>query len=366
MENELQAKESIREAVAPYGPKEVESRLATKLGEKRRMELHGAALKIVNPEKKDLIVFYPSSGPDVANVLAATRATTIHLADKNQQTDDIIKEINDIGGHVQKVSPQENKIEIEFEWDGKNRKVIFHHIDIDKNNVDKLLADVGQYDVYFEKKSEGLSDDPEMREKFIRNLKIGGHAILDYQVDDHIGLEKEQLDSKYDGEDYQYGDGRMRIHRKRRSVRGAAHISHFNKAFSSAIYRRNGGYSGVDDDALGRFKDPKGGYESDLIKLKVLYNSIPEENREEKASIKAEMIKELYDNEIDKSTIPKSPQNIQLQIDFLRGKKALTSEKYGELMEEMRNYREPTEQQLERFIEEGRKIFREVFPDWVS
>ncbi|NYZ76672.1 hypothetical protein H0N98_05500 [Candidatus Micrarchaeota archaeon] len=362
MEKELPAKGDIREAVAPYGPKEVESRLASKLGEKR-MELHNAALKIVNPERKDLTVFYPSPGPDVANVLAATRATTIHLADKNQQTEYITKEINDIGGHVQKVSPSENKIEIEFEWDGKNRRVIFHQINIDKNNVDKLLADVGQYDVYFEKKSQGLSSDPQITEKFMGNLKTGGHAILDYRADNHIGLEKEPLDSKYNGEDYQYGDGRMRIHRKRRSVRSAAHIIHFNKEFSKTVYRRNGGYGGVDDDALGRFKDPKDGYGSDLIKLKALYNAIPEENREEKASIKAEMIKELYDNEIDKSMIQGSPQNIQGQIDFLRGKKALTSEKYGELMEEMRNYREPTEQQLEKFIEEGKKVFKEIFPD---
>ena len=40
MEKELPAKESMKEAVAPYSPKEVESRLASKLGEKR-LELHG-------------------------------------------------------------------------------------------------------------------------------------------------------------------------------------------------------------------------------------------------------------------------------------------------------------------------------------
>jgi len=323
------------------------------------MELLGAVLKIVNSEKKKITVFYPSSGPDVANVLAATDATTLHLADKDQHTDGIKKRIEDIGGRIQKVSYSGNKSEIDFEWAGEDRKVIFHQINIDKSNVDKLLAEVGQYDVYFEKKSERLSSDPEIREKFVGNLETGGHAILDYEAEMHIGFEKEQLDSKYDGENYQYGDGRMRIYRKHRSVTGVVCVMRFNEAFSDAVYRRNGGYSGVDDSALESLK--KGGYEADLAKLKALYDSIPE--GKEKAKIKAEIVKELHEKEIDISEIPDTRQNIQKQIAYLKSTRALTPEAYEMFMEH--KVQKPTEQQLNEFREEGNKIFKKVFKDWV-
>ncbi|MCX6775562.1 MAG: hypothetical protein NT130_01810 [Candidatus Micrarchaeota archaeon] len=357
MERKLPSKESIRDAVLPYGPKEVESRLVDLLGE-RRMELHGAAMKIVNAEKKDLTVFYPSSGPDVVHALAATSATTLHLADRDQHTHGIIKRIKDIGGRIQKLSYSGNKSEIDFEWDGKNRKVVFHHIEIDKGTVSKLLAEVGQYDIYFEKKSQGLSSDSEITEKFVGNLKTGGHAILDYEAERHIGLEKEQLDTKYEGENYQYGDGCMRIYRKRRSVTGAVRIMRFNEAFSDAVHRRNGEDDGVGDTALEYFKKR---YENDLVKLKTLYDAIPEG---EKANIRAEIITELHNKEIDKSMVLNSAQNIQTQIEFLRGKRALTTPEAYEMFME-RKAQEPTEQQLEKFREEGNKIFKKVFKDWV-
>jgi len=347
---------SIHEAVIPYGPKGVEGRLADLLGE-RRAELHRAALKIVNAENRNLTVFYPSSGPDVMHALAAARATTLHLADKDQHTEGIIKRIGDIGGRIQKLSYSANKSEIDFEWDGKDRKVIFHHIEIDKGNVDKLLAEVGQYDIYFEKKSQGLGS-PEIVEKLVGNLKTGGHAILDYEAERHIGFEKEKLDSKYEGANYPYGNGYMRIYRKRRNVAAAAQIIHFNEEFSDVVCTRNGGDSGVDESAL---RSLGARYEADLVKLKALYDAIPEE---EKAGVRADIAKELHENEIDRSLVLNSPQNIQKQIEFLREKRAFSTPEAYELFME-RKAQEPTEQQLKEFRNEGNKIFKKVFKDWV-
>lgn len=173
-------------------------------------------------------------------MLPSTHATKIILADKDQHTSNIIKEIKDIGGSIQKVSYSGNKSEIDFEWEGKSRKVIFYHLEIDKNSIDKLMGEVGHYDVYFEKKSQDLGS-PEILEKFMGNLKNGGHAVLDYDADNHIGLEKEPLDKKYDGEDYWYGHHRMKIYRKQRNVRGMGLRLNLNRTLSDAEYTRNGG-----------------------------------------------------------------------------------------------------------------------------
>jgi hypothetical protein len=114
----------------------------------------------------------------------------------------------------------------------------------------------------------------------------------------------------------------------------------------------------VDDTALERFEK---GYESDLVKLKTLYDAIPEG---EKANIRVDIVKELYEKEIDKSVVPDSPQNIQGQIEFLRRKRALTLEAY-ETLTEMHTAQEPTEEQLKKFREEGNEMFKKVFKDWV-
>jgi hypothetical protein len=363
METKLPAKEGMGGLVAPYGPKEVENMLASNFSERMRLELHNTALKIVNPQRKDLTVLYPSSGSDVMTALDVTRATTLHLADKNQQTEGISKNITDAGGRIQKVSQAGDKTEIDFEWDGKNRKVIFHHVNIDMSSIDKLLADVGQYDIYFEKRSQSFDVDPEVLPeimgKFIGNLKIGGHAVLDYQANDHIGLEKEQLDSKYDTRTYPYGDGHMRIHRKKKGVHSAAHMINFNKLFSDVVYARNGGSLGVDDKARDLFKE---GYEVNLRKLREAYETIPQENSEERANIRAEIKKDLYDSDIDKSKVLDSKENLHKQMeDLIWHGKFVTGEEDDFLSRAVN----PTEQQLKDFREEGRKIFERVFPDLV-
>jgi len=221
-----------------------------------------------------------------------------------------------------------------------------------------LLADVGHYDVYFEKKSQKLSTDPEIMGKLIANLQIGGHAILDYRADDRIGLVKEQLDIRYDGMNYPYGDGRMRIHHKLGNVRGTERIIPFNKLFSEVVDLRNGGSLGVDDKALNFFK---GGYESNLMKLRKLYEAIPQDS-EEKPSIRAEIKKELYDTEMDKSRVLDSTENLWKQMESLKKKRLFELGTEEEFVGRAVN---PTEQQLKNFREEGRKIFEKVFPDWV-
>ena len=114
----------------------------------------------------------------------------------------------------------------------------------------------------------------------------------------------------------------------------------------------------VVDEALNLFK---AGYESNLMKLRKLYEAIPQESSEEKASIRAEIKKELYDNEIDKSRVLDSTENLWKQMEGLK-KKRLFNSTEEEFIGRASN---PTEQQLKNFREEGRKIFREVFPDWV-
>ena len=347
--------ESIQRAVLQYGPKD--TKLSKILGPKR-MELFRAALKIVNPEKKDITVFYPRSGPDILNVLVATDATTLHLADKDQHTQEIIKRIENTGGTIQNQSSFGDKNEIYFEWGGKDRKVVFHQGDVDNSNIDKLLADVGQYDIYLEKKSDRLGNDPEIRAKLLGNLKIGGHAILDYEAERHIGFEQERLASKYERADYKYGYYRMRVYRKDKSVSDPLHMMRFNETFSDVVSSRNGGDLGVDESALEIFKRV---YPGQLAELKALYDAIPE--AKEKESIKKEIIKELYEKEVDISQVFGTRESYRREIEYLDKQGLLTQQAYEVIME--REVHEYKKEQVKEFREEGRKIFEKVFPEWV-
>jgi len=334
MEKELPAKESIKEVVAPYGPKQAESKLAFKLGEKR-VELLEAARKVVNPDYKDITVLYPASGPDVANVLIATHATKLILVDTDDHTGNIIKEIKDIGGEITKVSYSENKREIDFNWEGKNRKLIFYNLEVTPESAGKLMADVGQYDVYFEKKSQDLGT-PEITEKFMGNLRSGGHTITDFEAESHIGLEKCPIDNKFEEEGYWYGHHRLHVHRKVRGVRGIGHTLHLNRTLFNADHTRNGGYIGIDDKA---YEPTFKVYREQLTELKKTFDVIPAESREEaeeKEKIKTELIEQLYKAKGDMSKVLDSPENLQKQLEHLIEMRAMNIDSHELFVERIR------------------------------
>lgn len=365
MEKELE-KQPMKTAVAPYGPTEVN--LANKLGE-RRVELLEAARKVVNPHRADITVFYPASGPDVANVLVATDAKKLILVDKDPHGVNILREIKEVGGQVTNVFQIGNKTEFDFVWNGRNRKLVFHNVEINKESIDKLLAEVGQYDVYFEKKSQGFGAS-EITEKLLGNLKPGGHAITDFELDSHIGFEKHQLDEKFEGESYWYGNHHLNIHRKLRNVKGMGLRLHLNRALFNADYTRNGGYIGIDENA---YEPTFRTYREQLLDLRRTYEAIPAETKEEvedKENIKREIVERLYKAKGDMSKVLNSPENLERQLQHLIEMRALSSESHELFVERIREAysspNRPTEQQLERFVEEGRKVFREVFPEWVA
>ncbi|MEM3555639.1 MAG: hypothetical protein QXF56_02905 [Candidatus Micrarchaeia archaeon] len=364
MEKKLTGEEGIKEAVAPYGP--AESKLTNKLGE-RRLELLEATRKTINPRREDITVFYPASGPDVANALLATDAKKLILVDRDPHGVNILKEIKEIGGEVTNVFQIGNKTEFDFVWNGKNRKLIFHNLEINGESVDKLLAEVGQYDVYFEKKSQGFSS--EVAEKFLTNLKVNGYTVTDFEIDSHIGFEKCKLDDKFETEQYKYGNYRMNIHRKRAHLKGMGLRMHLNKVLFDAEHLRNGGYIGIDDYAWETtFKT----YREKLEELKKTFELLPAETKEEveeKSKVREEIINRLFNAKGEMSKVHNSPENLEKQLQHLIEKRALSFEAHELFVSRIREAYEspnrPTEQQLERFIEEGKKVFKEVFPEWV-
>jgi hypothetical protein len=366
MERELPENESIRKAVAHYGPQEVESRLATKLGEKR-MELFKVVLGKVNPDGRPLKASYLYSAWDVANLFPPTDATTAVYADKRDMVSTIKDEIRKMGGEVKKESTLQNRTELEFEWNGKSRKLIFYKLNISNDTIDQLPPEMKDSDVYFSKKPE--TPGSKVQERAINSLKLGGFCISDSEVDKILGFEEVQLNEKFKSDDYAFGSGGLHLYRKIRNIPEIGKIMEFSDFLDDAESTRNGSIHGVSENVIERSMKA---YRKILMDFKQVFNSLPEEV---KGELRQRAVNKLFNAPGDMSQVLDSPENFASQYEY---QQSLAQKLYrGVLPEQEIEHFEmliedartspnrPTVQQLDKFIEEGKKVFKEVFPDWV-
>jgi hypothetical protein len=365
-EKELSAKKDIREAVASYGPKETERKLTDYVGE-GRMELFKAVKGEVNPGGRPLKVLYLYSAWDVANLFPPTDATTALYVDKNDMISDIKKEIPKMGGEVKKESTLQNRTELEFEWNGKSRKLIFYKLDINNDTIDQLLPEMKDTDVYFSKKPEHTTF--KVQERAINSLKLGGFYISDSEVDKILGVEEVLLNGKSKISDYPFGSGSLHLYRKIRNVPEIGKIIEFSDLLDDVESTRNGSIHGVSENVTERSMNI---YRKMLLDFKQIFNSLPDEV---KGELRQRAVNRLFNAPGDMSQVLDSPENFASQYEHQR---SLARKLYrGVLREEEIEHFEilienaqnspnrPTVQQLDKFIEEGKKVFKEVFPDWV-
>jgi hypothetical protein len=366
MGNELHAKESMREAVAFYGPNETERKLTESIGE-HRVELFKAVKDTVNPTGRPLKVVYFYSAWDVANLFPPTDATTAVYVDKKDMVSDIKNEIKKIGGEVKEESALQNRTQLEFEWNGKSRKLIFYKLDISNDTTDKLPPEMKDTDVYFSKKPEKPGS--KVQEIAINSLKLGGFCVSDSEVDKILGFEEVPLNEKFKSGDYPFGSGHLHLYRKIRDTPEIGKIIEFDNFLDDVESTRNGSVHGVGENVIERSMKT---YREFLINLKQAFNSLPEEVKDE---FRHRIVNKLFNAPGDMSQVLDSPENYTRQYDYQRSlaimlyRGALPEreiEHFEMLIENAQNSPDrPTAQQLDKFIEEGRKVFREVFPDWV-
>lgn len=368
MEKELPAKEGMKEAVASYGPKEIESKLVDKLGE-NRLELLKAVKRIINPDDRELKLTYFASGPDVANAIVATGATQLVYVDMLPQAKYIQEEIEKIGGKVRNEISSGSRTEIDFEWEEKGRKILFYQLYVEKGTIDKLSEEMKDSDVYFEKKAQGIRG-IDVWEKVISSIKVGGFHISDAGIGESLGFENIQLDDKFQRSQiqrnsYKFGHATLMLHRKKENVPDLRGRLEFNDLLLDAGWVRNGSVLGIkEEDYAHSFKV----YGEMLAGLKTLLKSVSEETRKE---LEPRVVKTLLNAPGDMSKVLDSPENIRTQMAYVlmmtRG--ALLPEEDEHFKERIRDAENspdrPTVQQLEKFVEEGRKVFREIFPDLV-
>jgi hypothetical protein len=366
-EKELPGKAGIREAVVPYGPKEIERKLTEYIGEPR-MELFKAVKDRVNPTGRPLKAVYLYSAWDVANLFPPTDATTAVYVDRNDMISGIKKEIPKMGGEVKEGSALQNRAQLEFEWNGKSRKLIFYKLDIGNDTIDKLLPEMRDADVYFSKKPEKPGS--KVQESVIKSLKLGGFCISDSEVDKILGFEEIPLDEKFKSDDYAFGSGNLHLYRKTRDTPEIGKIIEFGKFLDDVESTRNGSINGVSENVMQQSMKTYKGF---LIDLKKAFNSLPEEA---KGELKQRVLDKLFNAPGDMSQVLDSPENYTKQYEYhkslarmlYRGVLSEQEIEHFEMLIEdaQKSPNRPTAQQLDKFIEEGKKVFREVFPEWVS
>jgi len=360
-EEEIKPEEGViqrlRDVIARLKPKSAMDKFFDELHE-RESEFFKETRRILNPYNKDLTLIYPASGSDIKTPLRATGATILVLIDMSWKLEGITKELMEMGAEVKKVSPPlGNKTEIDFEWEGKSRKVLFYELEIKKDELDKLPAEVKEgYDLYFELRPQGMHY-LEIRESFINALKVGGfHLATSKEVDTSLGFEKVLLAEKF--ESYIYDDVRFLIHKKTQNRPAIKDILDFNELFSEADRLRHGGYNGIQEQYQESSLEE---YRQVLIKLKKIFDSLPKELKEEFKP----QIDYLHYSSGDMSKVHHSPEHWRRMFEERKARGRIPPENEirgfeADIHRAEHSPHRPTEEQLEGFIKKGRKVFEEV------
>jgi len=330
---------------------------------KERMELCEAVRLKVNPQRKELVLVYPASGVDLANPLLAADPTLLIFIDSRSLAKDLLDEIRRIGGNVNNLSQSGNRLEVNFEWERRERKLIFRQLEIGKDTLKELSEEIkGGYDVYFEKLTGGTGEYT-VREIFIRNLRKGGFSISDAGMGESLGFEAIQLEKKFSEVPYRFGYSPLTLQLKTADMPAVKEILDFNEQLLGLEWLRNGALMGIVGE---KAEKSLSYYRERLTKLRDFVRSgvFPPDVRKE---LEKRTVDKLYDAPGDMSKVWNSMEaevRHQDSLRYIAGGKLLPRDE-EELEEKIKamesSVDRPTREQLERYIERGREIFREVW-----
>ncbi len=147
------------------------------------MALEKLIVDVVNPERKDLVVYYPGSAYDIADPLIKTQGKKyvfVDLGDDifgtfDQQLNRMIKDDIKSDGKVRKCKKvSENLAVVTFTYQNRPRELVYHHKrDALKFNPPELNEG---YDIYFSK-GAGPLHEPYYMARMIKLMRLGGFFV---------------------------------------------------------------------------------------------------------------------------------------------------------------------------------------------
>ncbi len=148
------------------------------------MALEKLIVDVVNPERKDLVVYYPGSAYDIVDPLIKTQGQKYIFVDLGDSAfgtfDQQLNRIkNDIkrDGKVRKCKKvSENLAVVTFTYQGRHRELVHHH----KRDALKFKPSElnGGYDIYFSK-GAGPLHEPYYMARMIKLMRLGGFFVSD-------------------------------------------------------------------------------------------------------------------------------------------------------------------------------------------
>ncbi len=165
------------------------------------MTLDKQIVNVVNPQRRDLAVYYPGPAYDIISPLEKTQGSRFVFVDVwdpafgtiDQQLQRIQEDIKSRGGKVQKFERvSDNLAVIAFDYQNRDRKIDYHL----KRNACHFTPPelLHGYDVYFSK-GAGPLHDPYYLARMIRLMTIGGYFVsFDSDLVSHDSFRDGKLD----------------------------------------------------------------------------------------------------------------------------------------------------------------------------
>ena len=148
------------------------------------MALEKLIVDVVNPERKDLVVYYPGSAYDIVDPLLKTQGQIYVFVDFwdsafgtfDQQLKRIQKDINSDGKARKCKKVSENLAVVTFTYQNRPRELVHHH----KRDALKFKPSElkGGYDIYFSK-GAGPLHEPYYMARMIKLMRLGGFFVSD-------------------------------------------------------------------------------------------------------------------------------------------------------------------------------------------
>ena len=301
--------------------------------------------------------------------------------DEYDQVSGINDEITQIGGSKKKDAYSGDRVEMDFGWGGKERKVIFYKQEITNETIDKLPVEMKNADIVFMKLSNYRGDAPTA--KALEALKIGG-----FYISDDIGMFKvkpssigfKEISPGHKFAKSTFGNGHLHLYQKIRQEPKIEKVLEFDSVLARIENLRDGfiqnGDAGFEEfqritDQLSETVRPI--YKEKLEDLKKRFDELPHPvkselrqrtiNRLVTASGSIFLVVGAYGRYgLDKEYVENSIWNetnhlIPMPIE-LASRDAQHSNAPG--ADDIKRWEGRLREQLNRYIEDRRKDFREV------
>lgn len=243
--------------------------------------------RVVNPDGRDLTVFYGGAGGDIKAPLASTDARRFVFADLTDFStvgDYMLKDLEKAGASGIEVTEEaENLHVIKFNYGGRERELIYHSkTDIFAEDFDlrKLRGLEDGFDIYYETcvsssiVSGGFKTDG-LHAQVASNMRAGGFMLIDYSPLEVFGdiyslrrvdFSKDNLSEAKFGYS---GDGVKLFYKGESAEPIPRELVLLESKLRTTYLSRNGGLAGVKMDYI-----PE--YVEDLERLKEIYDRLPD------------------------------------------------------------------------------------------